>query len=223
MIIDDKVLAEKIGAVLIEARRYSSFVNETGHDFHKKVRAHLIKSGQKHHPCTTADRVETIYDLAAASFRTAVFEAFCYENYLKIWFGGSSISNSKFDEMIHLLHYFGNKVPLSLYTFLMYLRSVEFSSAFPNHRNAIGLFDLHFPKAEYARHAIAHEHDRNLGKAVLNGKPKLFESSLNLSSVTGKGYTFTDAACDVFEFKFESTRLSRFWDQFVEFVRSECV
>ncbi|MET3612657.1 hypothetical protein ABID16_000962 [Rhizobium aquaticum] len=225
MIGEDKALAEKIGAVLIEARRYSSFVNDAEDEFHKKVRLHCRKAGLQCHEDTTTDRVAAIFEQTQSAFRSAAFEARCYESFRRIWIDNTA--GALPDEISHLTHHFGHRFPLSLYIFSEYLGTPEFRCAFPNSEFAERLFEEFFPRAEHARHAVAHESDRNLGKSVkyVSGKkiPTLFEISFNQASISDAGYKYVDRDGQRFELKFSTEDLELFWQAFCNYVRSECV
>jgi hypothetical protein len=219
---DQDLTAALIGAVLIEARHISLEEYKIDPALRRTAWILFRELGKDCDKSTTLDRVEHVLDHIFSSFREAVFDAVSYFKLREIWHREKQ-SLSDVDTVVFLTHRYGNGVPIGLYNCFKIIDSYEFKMAFKSYSSEVkSAFEKAFPNVSFARNAVAHEHDRNLGKALNKGKLTLLETSINLAAIAENGYQFVGIDGTVFTFEFNLERFRSFWSEFTKILEKRC-
>lgn len=220
----EQIDVAKLGAVLLEARRFRSNVlsatNELDLMWYRRLKSEHFEEGKQ----TTKNRVCQLPSVLRIAFGEALLGAASHFGFFDFWqmHAGGTPSDSK-RAAIDYTHFFADTVPIQLYNFRMMLHSPEADLAMRRPGSIRETFENFFPHLIDARHAVAHQHDRNLSVRTQRGKRILFDTVINDECLTANGKAYRNEAGQSFTFDFELTRMRNFWDCYAKFMSEECV
>ena len=224
-------IERELGAVLVKARRFrASLLNLTSEVEFKWYRklAHPDfwvneRDGKER---TTKERVTQLPGVLRMALGEAALAAANHFFFFDLWQETGHDTEFEIELRQHAVsyaHFFVDVVPIQLFNFKMMLDSPEAKCALDGQKNISKAFDQHFPKLTDARHAVAHQHDRNLAARTSFRDRVLFEVPVNDEAFAPNGKTYRDANGVSFDFQFELSRFESFLRIYKENLETECV
>lgn len=213
-----------IGAVLMRARRFRSDTLKLANEFDVKFYRRLCQSDFGLCEKTTKNRIVQLPEVLRIAYGEALLGAASYFGFAELWEDNPHLRQSEARyTALDYAHFFADTVPIHLYNFRMMLISPEATYAMTKKKEILDRFDKSFPDLDKARHAVAHQHDRNFGVRSGGGKRKLFDCPINDECLTANGKSYRNENGERFTFNFELGRLRDFWSEYAQFLSEECV
>lgn len=156
-------------------------------------------------------RLSSVSILFESAFKSGLYSVHLFrDGYDAVFQGKHDFEESVAkDGLLDCVHTHADSIPIALFNAFKISQSTEFVKLTRLSKSELAdCFIAHFPKVVDARDAVAHYHDRALGRYMT----KQFSDRPSFSPIFNYGKTYIDSSGDEFDFEYDESIFSRYLD-----------